>query len=247
VSHIPSAGAGDSEAEVTRYETERPDVERHVPLGARRILDLGCCTGTLGAALKRRQDATVLGVEIDEECAAVARTRLDRVITSEVEVFLNGPAPTEAPFDCLIAADVLEHLVDPWRALARAVELLEPGATAVVSLPNVAHYRAIWQLVRGGRWPRENLGLFDRTHLRWFTLDDGLDLLRGAGLRPAVVEPRYWTRPGWRLRVWQVATKTPLRRFIPVQFVFRAVKDGASTTSYVWDSRQYRQHGHLRQ
>lgn len=207
-----------------RYETERPDVERHVPAGARRILDLGCCTGTLGAALKRRQEATVVGVEIDPACAEVARTRLDRVIVSDVELFLAGPAPPEAPFDCLLAADVLEHLADPWLALERAVDLLAPGGTVVVSLPNVAHYRGIWRVLREGRWPREDLGLFDRTHLRWFTLADGLELLRGAGLRPTAVEPNYWSRPGWRVRLWRLLSRTPLHRFIPVQFVFRAVK-----------------------
>ncbi|MGI8412548.1 MAG: class I SAM-dependent methyltransferase [Solirubrobacteraceae bacterium] len=245
-----------SAGRIARYEVERPDVERHVPLHARRILDLGCCTGTLGAALKRRQDATVVGVEIDQECAAVARTRLDEVVASDIERFLEGPAPTQAPFDCLIAADVLEHLVDPWLALTRAVELLEPGATVVVSLPNVANYRAIWRVLRGGRWPRDDWGVFDRTHLRWFTLDDGLDLLQLAGVRPTLVEPRYWTRlgrfipfqfvfrgldlrrlAGVRPTVVEPRYWTRLGRFIPFQFVFRAIKDDAPSDgapSPVW-------------
>jgi 2-polyprenyl-3-methyl-5-hydroxy-6-metoxy-1,4-benzoquinol methylase len=206
------------------YEVERPELEHHIPRDARRILDLGCCTGTLGAALKRRQDATVLGVEIDQTYAAAAQTRLDRVVVSDVEQFLRGPVPAEAPFDCLIAADVLEHLVDPWLALARAADLLSPGATVVLSLPNVLHYRGIWQLLRSGRWPREEVGVFDRTHLQWFTLDDGLDLLRQAGLRPTDIDPRYWAA-GWHLRWRQQLAKTPLRRFLPVQYVFRAIKD----------------------
>jgi len=210
-----------------RYESERPDVQPHIPLDARRILDLGCCTGGLGAALKRRQDATVLGVEIDRDFAAQARTRLDRVVTSDVELFLAGAAPAEAPFDCLIAADVLEHLIDPWLALARAVDLLRPGATVVVSLPNVACFEAIRLLLRSGHWPREDTGVFDRTHLRWFTLDDGLDLLRQAGLRPTAVEPRYGNPVGWRLLWRQVAANTPLHRFLPPQYIFRAVKDAA--------------------
>ncbi len=219
--------SGDDDGHVRRaagYETERPDVQRHIPRHVRRILDLGCCTGALGAALKRRQDAIVLGVEIDGEYAAQARTRLDRVVASDVEVFLEGSAPAEAPFDCLIAADVLEHLIDPWLALTRAVELLGPGATTVISLPNVACYQAIWRLLRSGRWPREAVGVFDATHLRWFTLDDGLDLLRQAGLRPTAVDPRYWG-VGWRLRWRQAVAKTPLHRFLPPQYILRAVKD----------------------
>ena len=222
------SAAGDARAlRAAGYETERPDLQRHVPRDARRILDLGCCTGALGSALKRRQGAVVLGVERDADYAADARARLDRVVVSDVERFLEGPAPSEAPFDCLIAADVLEHLVDPWLALARAADLLAPGATIVVSLPNVAYYRGIWQLVRTGRWPREDVGVFDRTHLRWFTLDDGLDLLRQAGLRPVAVDPRYWGCSGWRLRWRQALARTFLHRFLPPQYVLRAVKDGA--------------------
>lgn len=45
------------------YETARPDVANHVPTSARRILELGCSTGALGAALKQRQPALVVGVE----------------------------------------------------------------------------------------------------------------------------------------------------------------------------------------
>jgi 2-polyprenyl-3-methyl-5-hydroxy-6-metoxy-1,4-benzoquinol methylase len=209
------------------YETERPDLQRHIPRAARRILDLGCCTGTLGAALKRRQDATVVGVELDAAYAAEARARLDRVVVSDVELFLKGPPPGEAPFDCLIAADILEHLVDPWQALARAADLLVPGATVVVSLPNIAYYGAVWRLVRGGRWPLEEVGVFDRTHLRWFTLDDGLAMLCEAGLRPIAIDPRYWTS-GWHLRWRRTLARTFLHRFLAPQYVFRAVKDATS-------------------
>lgn len=225
---VTSEGAATHASRKAGYETERPDLQRHIPLTSRRILDLGCCTGALGAALKRRQQTTVLGVELDGAYATDARTRLDRVVTSDVERFLAGPVPPEAPFDCLIAADVLEHLVDPWLALSRAADLLQPEATAVISLPNVADYRVFWRVLRTGRWPREDVGVFDRTHLRWFTLADGLDLVQQAGLRPIAIDPRYWTA-GWHLRWRLVAAKTPLHRYLPPQYVFCAVKDGLAS------------------
>jgi predicted RNA methylase len=71
------------------------------PKSASRILELGCPTGALGAALKNRQDAVVVGVEIDPDYAACAGARLDRVIVSDVESFLADSVPAEAPFDCL--------------------------------------------------------------------------------------------------------------------------------------------------
>ncbi|MEJ7786080.1 MAG: class I SAM-dependent methyltransferase [Solirubrobacteraceae bacterium] len=205
------------------YETDRPDVQFHVPRSARTILDLGCSSGSLGAALKRRQPSTVVGVEPIAEYARDAAERLDRVFAVDVESFLSGPAPVEAPFDCLIAADVLEHLVDPWQVLSQAAELLRPGGTAVISLPNVAYWHGLLRFVRDGRWPLDDQGVFDRTHLRWFTRDDALDLLQQAGLRPVVVEPRYWSS-GWRSKWRLLAERTPLDRFLAPQYVISAIK-----------------------
>ena len=205
------------------YEGPREDVQALVPLTARRILDLGCASGALGAALKERQKATVVGVEIDRRFAADASARLDRVVTADVEAFLAGPIPAEAPFDCLVAADVLEHLVDPWDVLSRASRLMAPGATAVISVPNVTNWYSLWRVIRNGRWPLDDEGPFDRTHLRWFALDDALDLVRGAGLQPVAIDPQYWVH-GWWLRLHHLLARTALRRFLAVQYVIAAVK-----------------------
>ena len=173
-------------ARAAAYERARPEILLHVPHGARRVLDLGCATGTTGAALKARQPAHVTGIELEPAYAAEARTRLDEVITGDVET--AEPAGT---FDTLIAADVLEHLKDPWTALRRYAQLLEPHGTAVVSLPNVGHWSTYANLARGS-WPRKPEGIFDATHLRWFTLRDARELLLQAGLRPTAVVRRGW-------------------------------------------------------
>lgn len=175
------------------YESARPDVQELVPRNARRILDLGCASGALGAALKRRQAAEVVGVELDPDYARDAEQRLDRVICAGVEMALTEPE-TLGRFDCVIAADVLEHLVDPWAALRNAAALIEPGGVAVVSLPNVRYLLTYWRLIRHGRWPREAAGPFDATHLRWFTPLDARELVAQAGLIVELEQPRYFFR-----------------------------------------------------
>lgn len=205
------------------YESPRPDVERHVPRGARNILELGCSAGALGASIKRRQDAAVLGVEIDPSYARDAGARLDRVVCSSAEAFLAGPVPPEAPFDCLIAADVLEHLVNPWTVLSEAVALLEHEATVIVSLPNVLYWKALREVILRRRWPRKLEGTFDQTHLRWFAQADAVDLVRSAGLSVREVDPRFWTI-GWRLRLAQRLYATPLCSFLAAQHVIVARK-----------------------
>src|SRR3954451_18474750 len=203
------------------YEGERPEVQELVPLGARRILDLGCAAGALGAGLKRRGSAEVVGVELDPGYAEHAAARLDRVVQGDVgEALARGDL---GRFDCIVAADVLEHLADPWQALRRASELLEPGGTVVISLPNVRFFETFWQLGARGRWPRREQGIFDATHLRWFTLRDARDLAGQAGLRVAEVRSLIRVRPGGsrfdRLFGW--LGRTPLRELFAFQFLLR--------------------------
>jgi methionine biosynthesis protein MetW len=178
-------------ARAAAYESERAEIAALVPLGARRVLDLGCATGALAAALKRRQIVEVVGIEHDPAYAAKAAERCDRVVVAD----LQDVPPDLGRFDCLVAADVLEHLVDPWSALDAYAQLLEPGCRAVVSLPNVAHWSTYAALARGS-WPRRPQGIHDATHLRWFTLRDALELLAQAGLRAEHVERRPWVL--WR-------------------------------------------------
>ncbi len=175
------------------YEAARPEILALVPPGARRVLDLGCASGALGAALKARSagEVEVVGVERDPAYAADARERLDRVIEGDLDTL---EAPGLGRFDCLVAADVLEHLVDPWAALGRFAALLDPGCRAIVSLPNVRYWETFWALGVRGTWPRRPEGVFDATHLRWFTLRDAHALLGGAGLEVELVDRRMRMR-----------------------------------------------------
>jgi methionine biosynthesis protein MetW len=194
-----------------------------VPRDARRILDLGCASGALGAALKARQRCEVVGVEIDPAYAADAEARLDRVVCADLEE-LSGRADLEQDlgrFDTLICGDVLEHLVDPWRVLRAFAALLEPGGRAVVSLPNVRYWDTFRQLGLKGTFPRQDFGIFDRTHLRWFTLADAIGLLQQAGLEVEEVSPQLRLRPvGSRFdRHIRWMARTKLRAVFAYQFV----------------------------
>ena len=201
------------------YTGARPDVQALVPASARRVLDLGCATGALGAAIKQR-GAEVVGVERDAALAREAERRLDRVVVGDAAALPGGLGR----FDCIVAADVLEHLPDPWTALRDAVELLEPGGSVVVSLPNVRFFETFWELGVRGRWPRRDQGIFDRTHLRWFTLRDARELLESAGLRVEAVSPRIRVRRGGSRfdRVFAWLARTPLRELFAYQYVLRA-------------------------
>ncbi|HEX3512346.1 MAG TPA: class I SAM-dependent methyltransferase [Solirubrobacteraceae bacterium] len=213
----PSAVPRDS-ARRRAYEGERPDVQALVPAGARRVLELGCSTGALGAALKRRGIVFVKGIDKDAAYARQARERLDQVVVGDIEEYLRSADVAEERFDCLIAADVLEHLRDPWSALASASRLLTPGATVIVSVPNVLHFPGLLRLLVHGRWALDEAGVFDKTHLRWFTRTDAMALVKSAGLRVESIHGNYPGR-GAVLAATRLLAHTPARRFLAVQWL----------------------------
>ncbi len=86
----------------------RPGVLELVPVSARVVLEIGCGAGWLGAAMKARQAAKVIGIELDEAAAEVARQRLDQVIVGDIERLDLDFSPGK--FDAVICADVLERL-----------------------------------------------------------------------------------------------------------------------------------------
>jgi methionine biosynthesis protein MetW len=148
-----------------------------------RVLDVGCAEGHLAAELTAR-GCRVVGIEHDSRAARAARDRGVEVLELDVEQIPLAAAR----FDVVVFADVLEHLRDPAAVLRQA----RAAGRAVVSLPNIAHWTARRALLRG-RFPREDFGLFDRTHLRYFTRADAHALAREAGF--TVAQERFADAP----------------------------------------------------
>jgi len=151
----------------------------------RRVLELGCSTGAFGAELKSRYPgASVVGIEAGRETAAIAAGRLDRVLCTRIEQLdpaSAGFVPGE--FDTLVAADVLEHLVNPWEVLVRLKPYLSAGAQVIASIPNVRNAILMAALAVNGRWQYRERGLLDITHLRFFTLEEVKRMLAETGYR----------------------------------------------------------------
>ena len=161
------------------YFTEaRPEMLSFVPANCRRLLDVGCGTGTFGASLKQTRQIEVWGVEPFASAAAKAADKLDRVITGPFEPETDLPA---GAFDCIVFNDVLEHMVEPDQALRYAKHLLSAGGTILASIPNVRHFPLLWQLGVRGSWEYGDCGILDRTHLRFFTKSNILKMFQDEG------------------------------------------------------------------
>lgn len=168
------------------YDCVRSDVRAVIPAGARRVIDVGCGSGGLGAALKRERPHTeVRGIEIVPEQAQRAKGVLDDAVCASAE----APPPSAWPApDCVIFADVLEHLVDPWTVLEAWRARITPGGWLVASIPNIGH-RTVMRGLFGGTFRYEAAGILDRTHLRFFTRSSALELVTRAGFRVVSLTP----------------------------------------------------------
>ncbi len=175
------------------YNQARPEVAELVPLCCRRVLEVGCGSGELGRLL-RGQGHHVTGIELVPEMAERARRCLNRVVTGDVE--RDGFPFPPASFDALIFADVLEHLVDPWRVLREAVAVLAADGVVVASIPNVQNIDVLRRLFLG-RWDYRERGILDFGHLRFFTLKSIHALFAQANLTVEHVGHRY-RRSWWR-------------------------------------------------
>lgn len=151
-----------------------------------RVLDVGCGWGTV-AEMLHRKGCRVVGVEPDPERRQVAAQHCDQLLDGTAEGLGSlGLAP--ASFDAVLFTDVLEHLVDPWGTLKASLDYLKPDGRVVISIPNVANFGARWNLAKG-QFRYQDFGLYDRTHLRFFTRDTLVELVGSAGLE--VVQWRY--------------------------------------------------------
>src|SRR6516225_8791940 len=119
-------------------------------VAGRRILDAGCGSGPLFAALRDR-GAMVTGFDKSARMVELARRRLGDGADLQVAE-LGGPLPfPDGEFDDVIASLVLHYLEDWGPALAELRRVLRPGGRLLVS---VEHPFAITLMhVMAGREP----------------------------------------------------------------------------------------------
>lgn len=204
------------------YDNPRDEVTVLVPPSATRVLDVGCSTGLMAESLRDRGHQ-VTGIETDPYLASFARPRTDHLVEGDVEVMATGGHDPGGPFDCIVLADVLEHLRDPWSVTRWAAGLLAPGGCLVISVPNIRHAETFWALAVRRRWPYKDVGIFDRTHLRFFARHNLPGLLDGTDLVIAELHRSYLLTHD-QSRINRLAHL--LGDLGTLQFIFRAERPG---------------------
>ncbi|HEV8247609.1 MAG TPA: class I SAM-dependent methyltransferase [Polyangiaceae bacterium] len=145
------------------------------------ILDVGCGAGANARAIRERHpEVRITGIEPDARAAELARQACDEVVHGTLADFVaGGPAQT---FDAVILSDVLEHVPEPVRFLRELLAL--PGCARARYFVSVPNYAVWYNRLRtlAGDFSYAWSGLYDRTHLRFFTRRSVRQLLEHCAL-----------------------------------------------------------------
>ena len=166
------------------------------------LLDLGMGTGGLGHYLSQRHTIVADGVSLNPEEADIARTWYRQAVVADLDHVALSSLFGAQRYDCIVCADVLEHLKAPQDILAQCKALLKPGGRLLTSVPNAGYCGLVAELIQGDFRYRPE-GLLDNTHLRFFT-------------RRSL--QRFFAESGWITQSIQTTQRSLLRSEFRVAF-----------------------------
>jgi SAM-dependent methyltransferase len=156
------------------------------------LLDLGCSSGAFLQSLDSKK-WSLYGIEMSAESAKKAEEKTGAQIF--VGNILDAQFPPES-FDVITCFDVLEHLYEPTKIMAKVAEWLKPGGIFYVLIPNIdsAEGRVFGSYWHGLELPR---------HLFHYCPASLKFLAESVGLKAVSIETRRNPAVGVSLRyVW---------------------------------------------
>jgi SAM-dependent methyltransferase len=170
-----------------RWRERKKTLKQYKQSGA--LLDLGCSSGSFLRSLAS-ESWELSGIEMSADSARIAeRSSGAKVFVGEV---LQASFAPES-FDVITCFDVLEHLYEPRKVMARVAEWLKPEGIFYVLVPNVDSAEA---RVFGSYWH----GLELPRHLFHYSPASLKFLAESAGFREVSLETRRNPAVGTSLR-----------------------------------------------
>jgi SAM-dependent methyltransferase len=173
------------------YSHARSELAALLPSDSQNIvLELGCGSGATCALIASENKAIELwGVEKFADAASTARELgvIDNVLQGDAEIIIKDLPKKH--FTHIIAGDILEHLVDPWKVCLELKDNLTPDGTFICSIPNIRNLSFMLKLIFKGRFEYKDSGVLDRTHLRFFARKDVYEMFDQAGYYNIKISP----------------------------------------------------------
>lgn len=137
------------------------------------ILYVKCGIGTTLLEIKNiYKNANIYGIETCTKSADVAKN-IFNCIVKDIEI--DELPYSKHYFDYIIFDDIIEHLSNPWKAMDDFKKYLTQNGYIITCIPNIMHVSILSKLLNGS-FAYADLGILDKTHLRFFTLSEINDL-----------------------------------------------------------------------
>jgi ubiquinone/menaquinone biosynthesis C-methylase UbiE len=185
------------------YHRRMARVYRFVVPPGQKVLELGCATGDLLAALR---PSTGVGVDFSPEMIARAKERHPEL--QFVCCDAHEPALVGGPFDFIILSDLVNDLWDVQSVFEQIARLSHPRTRIILN-----SYSRVWELpLNLAPW----LKLAQpKLAQNWFSVEDLYNLLQLSGFEPM----RHWEEVLWP--VWTPLLDAFCNRFLVRLWPFR--------------------------
>jgi len=195
-----------------------------------KVLDVGCSSGNFGEVLIKRKNCVVDGIELDKDDVKRAAKKLHRVYRLNVES--DSLLRLKDKYDYLYFGDVIEHLFNPLATLKKVKSLLKPNGSIIFSIPNMGHISVRLELLKGN-FEYTETGLLDKTHIRFFTLDEVKRVFNESGY--AVEKLDYVEKDYPKKLIDQILTKQGLKA--NNKFYEMAAQPAASAFQFIGEAK----------
>lgn len=172
------AYSGTERAHTVAY-LEGPLLEELGSISGKTVLDIGCGNGAFTATLAGR-GAQVAGIDVSSTGIALARQEHPGVEWGVMSAYDDLRSHFGREFDLVVSLEVIEHLFDPRRFLARAFQAVKPGGRLVLSTPYHGYLKNL-ALAVSDRLDGHFTALWDGGHIKFFSWATIQVLLKEAG------------------------------------------------------------------
>lgn len=141
-----------------------------------KVLDVGCSTGGFLEYLHKQGLNNLYGIDIIEEYVQHAK---ENNVIGDIKLGSASAIPFEDnTFDLVVLDQVMEHLVDPKKALKEAKRVLVDDGLLCIGVPDAARYVECYFSDFYFFLMREHIQHFDLEHLELLAEQEGFELVK---------------------------------------------------------------------
>jgi methionine biosynthesis protein MetW len=154
----------------------------HILRPGRRLLDVGCNEGILGALVGNRFEE-IYGVDISDRALELAQRR--GIKAFKVNLNIEGLPFEDSYFDSITCLGTVQLIYDVIFTLRELNRVLKPHGELILTVPNMRTYRRIFKLAVLGDFPRTSFDFegYDGGTLHYFCYRNIRKLLEKSGFK----------------------------------------------------------------